>query len=139
MIINPSQPQWLVITATTNSEWDKVDFCLLRLSQRTIDFIKSRCNLDSSDPHLLAMLYSFYDFNFYRNRGYFDESLLMERPFFKCSEEEDIISTWEKPESGLYGSILNVLRSGYISFSSFGKHSGEEFMSGSIDFCKVFE
>jgi hypothetical protein len=130
---------YILIRATTNSEWDSCDFAIIKLSDEWRDTMQQRIKAvepfknDSYFYHL-----SFWDApeGFYKNIDEDDlvgEILKTESDWCFIAIDETELEKLPVPENKLEAQQILVMKNGYARFTAIGKHSGEDFYTSDFN------
>jgi hypothetical protein len=127
--------QWLIIEATTNSEWDTCSFVLMNLDNANIRTLKERSQLAKAHKDN----FDFYNLSFWGNPyGWYQYQEACDDMMEKLSnaeitwafvtfDNESEIETFTKPEQRIDGGLIQFFKDGNARFVGWGKHTGEEF------------
>jgi hypothetical protein len=123
----------LVIKAHTNSEWDSVSSALVKLDDDSISELRKirnaveNFNTDGLSFNRASFFFYGVDFKI-SDSGQYDEI----ENGFTIVEDLDL-SDYSDPESVLDSTLIEADKDGF-KFTTFGKHTGEEFDSATVSF-----
>lgn len=129
MKLSNEPTEHIIVKASMQSEWDGVDFILMRIPD---DFTELKKKIEQAK--------SFKDDNYFYRLTFWDSPV----GWFTCNEEIDIpynpgwyfvnvtpeeIDTFSTPEQRIDGEHVNFFSNGDMQFCGEGKHTGERLWS----------
>jgi hypothetical protein len=152
MKLTDKPTDWIIIKASTNSEWDNVDFALFSLTEPWISWVKKYVDaaMDQGKGD-----YGFYNISlwcapdgWYRNHLKDSDEELIEEDVLESIEwsyidlEGQELDEIDVPENKIRTDILKIKRDGGASFVAHGEYTGEEFYTEDfplIDFIHAYK
>ena len=139
MKITNTPTDCIVVAATTTSEWDTVEFAVIKLDENILKEFKEKSKLaEAFKSHEGFYCISFFDYRveFYSSTDNEDlieivESLGNEDFVYVDLEGYDF-EDCQQPESRLDTATLKVMDDQTMSYHAYGKHTGEGFWTASF-------
>jgi hypothetical protein len=150
MIVSKNQTNTLAIKASTNSEWDSVDFAILHLTPEWIELMKNRLKLVEQCKNSVG----FYNITWWDcPDGYFihgdegvtDTGCLDEDEHYKnvgwCYVKltQDELDKYPAPEQKIDAEVIRINGDGDAWFAGYGKHTSEEFYTSRFPISKIIK
>ena len=138
-----SQPTiYILLQAATNSEWDSCEYAILHLTKNWRKNMAHRRALFTPLKQEVGFAYAaFYDFHidFFIGSDQQDTLEMLADgtswTFIETTEEE--IHALPTPDNSLDDHSMRLFADGMARFIAYGKHTGEEFFTGSINIDKL--
>lgn len=123
--------KYVVLKATTNSEWDICEFALVQITDEVIDLYKRvserEAPLRQEFPELASLSIYGVSVVFYSDLEELPKSVI-DSIGSVVDLSDDVVEGLSKPEQKVVG-YCSVFDNMGITFSGYGKHSGDEFFT----------
>lgn len=140
MELSITKTNTIIIKAFTNSEWDSVDFVLVRISDSYLKTIAERYR----SVEILNKDNYFYNVSYWdAPDGWFltDNSLVLDledRDWSYIDISDDEIEQLSSPEQTIDAQQCKI-SSDTLSFQGYGKHTSEEFWTASVPISEIIK
>lgn len=146
--ISQTPTEWVVVKASTNSEWDACEFIVVNFSSSYFQELHARIasfNKIQNEPNLYSIAYWDAPFDWFvsnhQNESEVEEFLsdpTISWAFLKILNENEI-ELFEKPEQQVDGEQMRIFENGNAQFKGYGKHTSEEFWSKEFPLIEILD
>lgn len=146
MNVSNSPTNIIAVQARTGSEWDSVDFAIIRISEQLIRDLKERLeclSLVKDSKNLACLMYWESPAGWFiystdeKTDAIYDALINNEWVYLDITEEE--IADLDTTDQIIDGEILKIQSEKSMQFRGYGKHTNEEFWTSDIPMEKIIK
>ena len=131
----------ILVRAYTNSEWDNCNFAIIHVKNEWKETIRKREELTkpivSFDKSFICIRYYDTSVSFYHREDEWLEELLGDEYWSFVELDDNEEKDFYVPENKLETYCVSMFSNGVFMYSAFGKHTGEEFWTETMNINKI--